>query len=116
MPVVYGGANYSQFAPPNSYVNALDFESPRELAAHLRNLTQDLRRYRSFLRWKKRYRIEGGTKRAVCTLCEVLHKRKTPKRYSVLSDWYARGKCPVQTLMSEAKQHYATKMTLMNRA
>ncbi|XP_072752705.1 alpha-(1,3)-fucosyltransferase C [Anoplolepis gracilipes] len=113
VPVVYGGANYSQFAPPNSYVNALDFESPKELAAYLKYLSQDLRRYQSFLEWKKYYRVNVATKRAVCTLCEVLHKQKEPKMYSTLSDWYAKDKCPIQTYLNDVNK-YATKITLMN--
>ncbi|XP_014468184.1 PREDICTED: alpha-(1,3)-fucosyltransferase C-like isoform X2 [Dinoponera quadriceps] len=115
VPVVYGGANYSRFAPPNSYVNALDFESPKELAAYLKYLSQDLRRYQSFLQWKKYYRVGQGTKRAVCALCETLHKRKSPKFYTALSHWYAKDKCPIQTLLSNAKDVYATKLTLIGR-
>lgn len=115
IPVVYGGANYSQFAPPNSYVNALDFENPKKLATYLKYLSQDLRRYQSFLQWKKYYRINMETKRTVCTLCEVLHKRNRPKIYSILSDWYAKNKCFIQTLLDHSGDEYATKMTLTNR-
>ncbi|XP_018353589.1 PREDICTED: alpha-(1,3)-fucosyltransferase C-like isoform X2 [Trachymyrmex septentrionalis] len=114
VPVVYGSANYSQFAPPNSYVNALDFESPKELAAYLKYLSQDLQRYQSFLQWKKYYRVRGGTKRAVCTLCEMLHKQKKPKLYSDLSDWYAKDKCTIQTFLKNDTYKYATKHTIMN--
>jgi hypothetical protein len=115
VPVVYGGANYTQFAPPNSYVNAMDFESPKELAAYLKYLSQDLRQYQSFLQWKKYYRVNHGTKRAVCTLCEVLHKQKEPTVYSILSDWYTKDKCPIQTLLRNSGDKYATKITLQNR-
>lgn len=114
IPVVYGGANYSEFAPPNSYVNALDFESPKELAAYLKYLSQDLQRYQSFLQWKKYYRVNAGTKRAVCNLCEVLHKQKKSKIYSDLSDWYAKDQCSIQASLNDANK-YATKHTLMNR-
>ncbi|KYM94539.1 Alpha-(1,3)-fucosyltransferase C [Cyphomyrmex costatus] len=114
VPVVYGSANYSQFAPPNSYVNALDFESPKELAAYLKYLSQDLQRYQSFLQWKKYYQVKGGTKRAVCTLCEVLHKQKMPKLYTDLSDWYAKDKCTIQTFLENGTDKYATKRTIMN--
>ncbi|XP_020290110.1 alpha-(1,3)-fucosyltransferase C-like isoform X2 [Pseudomyrmex gracilis] len=115
VPVVYGGANYSQFIPPNSYVNALDFDSPKELATYLKYLSRDLSRYQSFLQWKKYYRVNGGTKRAVCTLCEVLHKQKEPKMYLTLSDWYEKEKCPIQTLLQRTNDRYATKRTLTNR-
>ncbi|XP_011688878.1 PREDICTED: alpha-(1,3)-fucosyltransferase C-like isoform X2 [Wasmannia auropunctata] len=115
VPVVYGGANYSQFAPPNSYVNALDFESPKELAAYLKYLSQDQQRYQSFLQWKKHYRVNYGTRRAVCNLCEALHKQKKPKMYSDLADWYAKDKCSIQALLDNGVDKYATKHTLMNR-
>lgn len=115
VPVVYGGANYSQFAPPNSYVNALDFESPKELAAYLKYLSQDLQRYQSFLQWKKYYRVNVGTKRAICTLCEVLHKQKRPKVYSNLSNWYAKDKCFIQALLDNSTDSYVTKRTIMKR-
>lgn len=109
VPVVYGGANYTQFAPPNSYVNVLDFESPKELAIYLKYLSQDLQVYESFFRWKKYYRVTQGTKEAVCTLCKVLHKRNTTSRYTPLSDWYAKDKCRIQTLLDESGNRYATK-------
>jgi alpha-1,3-fucosyltransferase len=38
VPVVFGGANYLDFVPPNSYVNALQFQSPKSLAQHLKNV------------------------------------------------------------------------------
>ncbi len=37
IPIVYGGANYSQLAPPHSYINALDF-TPETLAQYLKIL------------------------------------------------------------------------------
>ncbi len=36
VPVVYGGANYSLYAPPHSYINVDDFESIEKLGEHLR--------------------------------------------------------------------------------
>ena len=36
VPVVLGGANYSTIAPPNSYIDASDFGSPKALAHHLK--------------------------------------------------------------------------------
>ena len=40
MPVVLGGANYERFAPPNSYINVADFDSPKHLANYLIYLDQ----------------------------------------------------------------------------
>ena len=36
VPVVYGGANYSLYAPPHSYINVDDFQSVEQLGEHLR--------------------------------------------------------------------------------
>ena len=36
VPVVYGGANYSRYAPPHSYINVDDFTSIEQLGQHLR--------------------------------------------------------------------------------
>ncbi|XP_022237058.1 alpha-(1,3)-fucosyltransferase C-like, partial [Limulus polyphemus] len=36
MPLTLGGANYSRFAPPGSFINAMDYPDPRKLAEHLK--------------------------------------------------------------------------------
>jgi alpha-1,3-fucosyltransferase len=36
VPVVYGGANYSLYAPPHSYINLDDFQSVDHLAQYLK--------------------------------------------------------------------------------
>ena len=36
VPVVYGGGNYSAIAPPNSFIDASKFGSPKALAHHLK--------------------------------------------------------------------------------
>jgi alpha-1,3-fucosyltransferase len=36
VPVVYGGANYSLYAPPHSYINVDDFDTIEQLGEHLR--------------------------------------------------------------------------------
>ncbi|XP_076036070.1 alpha-(1,3)-fucosyltransferase C-like [Oratosquilla oratoria] len=35
IPVVFGGANYSSIGPPNSYIDALAFPGPKDLAEYL---------------------------------------------------------------------------------
>ncbi|EFX82223.1 hypothetical protein DAPPUDRAFT_302634 [Daphnia pulex] len=39
VPVVFGGANYSLFAPPHSFINARDFQTPKLLAEYLVKLS-----------------------------------------------------------------------------
>ncbi|XP_031847170.1 alpha-(1,3)-fucosyltransferase C [Nomia melanderi] len=108
VPIVYGGANYSVFAPPGSYINALDYDSPRELAGYLKTLMKNPREYAKYFRWKKYYRINKSSRSAACNLCEFLHKRSAaePRWYSPLTDWYSRGKCPLQSHLND--ENYAT--------
>ena len=36
LPIVYGGADYSEIAPPKSYINVLpEYENPKDLASFL---------------------------------------------------------------------------------
>lgn len=106
VPVVYGGANYSLFAPPNSYVNALDFDSPRQLAAHLREIASDPRKYDGYFAWKRHYRVSHP--RAACNLCAYLHGKPRVKTYRQLSGWYMSDKCPLQEKLST--HEYATRL------
>lgn len=91
IPVVYGGANYSHIAPHHSYINALDFTSPEELAQYLK-LGYSILPIRCTM--KDHYRIEVGmdqmARHGFCDLCTKLHhvdsfadSAKTIKRLSV---------------------------------
>ena len=48
LPVVLGGANYSQIAPPKSYIDTKDFSSPEELAGHLKYLVENQVAYQEY--------------------------------------------------------------------
>lgn len=99
IPIVYGGANYSLFAPPRSYIDAFDFDSSKDLAEYLKRLIKDPREYNKYFAWKRYYKIDGGIQRAACNLCEFLHKRKEPRMYNSLSNWYSQQKCPLQEFL-----------------
>ena len=49
---VMGGANYTDHAPPGSYINVLDYESPKELAEHLMHLANNEEEYMAYFWWK----------------------------------------------------------------
>ncbi|CAL4167107.1 unnamed protein product [Meganyctiphanes norvegica] len=97
IPVVLGGVEYDAFAPPNSYINALDFPSPKELASFLNKVASDHTLYNRYFEWKKHYTIEQGHpyKSMICNLCEKLHEvRKsppTPKEFDLRSWIYKDG-------------------------
>jgi len=52
IPVVMGGADYKARAPPKSYIDVLDFDTPAELAAFLLDLAGNEEEYLSYFWWK----------------------------------------------------------------
>ena len=48
VPVVYSGAQFDKIAPPKSYINALDYESPEELANYLLYLDKNHTAYKEY--------------------------------------------------------------------
>ncbi|XP_046827911.1 alpha-(1,3)-fucosyltransferase C-like [Vespa crabro] len=110
LPIVYGGANYSRFVPKDSYIDALNFDSPETLAIYLKRLITNPKEYREYFRWKKYYRIEDSTNNVACSLCKFLHTERKINTYSRLSNWYSRNKCPLHKLLYSTK--YVTRMSL----
>ena len=76
VPIVIGGADYSKFAPPNSYIDANKF-SPRKLAEYLQKLDTDEELYNKFFDWKDELsvtsRYPAVAARTLCDLCAKLH-------------------------------------------
>jgi alpha-1,3-fucosyltransferase len=92
IPIVYGGANYSQLAPFHSYINALDF-TPETLAQYLKILDANDTLYNEYFWWKDHYRIESGVEQMArhgfCDLCKKLHQDDGVTKYypELLTDW-----------------------------
>ena len=99
--MVYGAANYSHFAPPYSYINALDFDSPKSLAGYLLELSRNQREYLNYFRWKKYYSIDSSNQKTLCDLCQMLHEKNGTKIYKNISTWYSLNQCPLQRKLSE---------------
>ncbi len=106
VPVVYGGGDYSAYAPPHSYINAADFESPQSLAEHLLLLDRNPRLYAKYFDWKTNWQMRENTADSYwCRLCEKLnddpleagrHKINniSLKIYEDMADWfYDRAPC-----------------------
>ena len=97
IPVTLGGANYSQVAPPHSFINALDYKSPKELAKYLKWLVKHEREYYAFYEWKSKYQVHRfryGLFQAFCHLCEVLNENETDRnQLDVRSWWLQHGVC-----------------------
>ncbi|EIE21814.1 hypothetical protein COCSUDRAFT_53864, partial [Coccomyxa subellipsoidea C-169] len=91
VPVYLGAPNAGAYAPPGSFVNALEY-SPRQLARLLRHLDSDDRAYNSYFSWQLGYddpilphfshvlgdNLLYGRRRDgmewVCKLCQLFHK------------------------------------------
>ena len=73
VPIVLGGANYTDVLPPNSYIDIKNFTHPRKLAEYLQKLDKDDDLYNSYFEWKKKYKVQQRTG-IRCELCEYLHK------------------------------------------
>jgi len=75
VPVVLGNADYSKLAPPKSYIDVRDFESPSHLASYLKYLMDHPKEYDSYLEWSKSYRVLNNSLAvAMCDLCQKLHE------------------------------------------
>ncbi|XP_057368438.1 alpha-(1,3)-fucosyltransferase C-like [Daphnia carinata] len=91
IPVVYGGADYSKYAPPYSYINAGKLE-PKELADYLNLLDANDTLYNEYFWWKDHYRVEYSVddmaRHGFCDLCQKLHEDSSYKSYPEMStDW-----------------------------
>ncbi|CAH1789281.1 unnamed protein product [Owenia fusiformis] len=98
VPVVRGGADYSRFAPEGSYIETSKFESPKDLASHLKYLIKNPDEYIKYLRIKERFKATAyfgpGKLPSWCDLCQKLHEDTTTgKSYKHIEDWWSRNHC-----------------------
>jgi len=89
VPIVYGGADYSQYTPPHSIINVADFKSPKDLANYLNVLDNNDALYVRHFEWKRDWELKGFPRDGWCDLCEKLNDPTEPvKVYSDLSKWW----------------------------
>ena len=74
VPVVMGGANYTQLLPPHSFIDVRDFKSPRHLAEYLKMLSKNDKLYREYLQWKTHYKIVSTHFQLTCQICAFMNK------------------------------------------
>ncbi|KAI8434014.1 hypothetical protein MSG28_012165 [Choristoneura fumiferana] len=88
VPVVYGGANYSRFLPPGSYLNARKL-GPKRLAEQMVYLMENQTAYQDFFRWTRYYQYSENTK-DICTLCAMLNddNAETYSSHANLIEWW----------------------------
>ena len=93
--------NHKQFAPPHSYINALDFPSVRHLADYLIKLDGNDTLYNEYFRWKDHYEahFDPDYRLGFCNLCSALHNTSVhgpnqSKVYDNIIEWWSdRAQC-----------------------
>lgn len=88
VPVVWGGTkqDYVTSAPPDSFIFAEDFETPRHLIDYLERLDQNNEEYLKYFRWRTMrpedhlpfYRRAQG----FCAICRALHGINADNRFN----------------------------------
>lgn len=93
VPVVMGGANYTEILPGKSAINVLDVDSPRKLAMYLRYLDRHDNAYQQFFAWKSQYFVQERhylRRSMFCRICQILHNTSYPYlRDFSLSTWWS---------------------------
>lgn len=87
IPVVYGGADYDKFLPPNSYINAQHFRSTRELSEFLIALSKDTERYLSYFWWMDHYELKMNQYADLCYQLKQFKRSNRIQFYSDLERW-----------------------------
>ncbi|KAK3861268.1 hypothetical protein Pcinc_032739 [Petrolisthes cinctipes] len=92
VPVVYGGARYSDILPQGSYIDATDYPTAGDLAAYLLHLAAHPAQYARYLLWRRYWRVVWPT--PWCELCAALH-RLSPTHHSITADrwWRNNARC-----------------------
>nr|CAH0112994.1 unnamed protein product [Daphnia galeata] len=75
--------------PPDSYINAADFVSPKALAEYLYVLDTNPALYSKYFDWKKDWEVIRNPTNGWCDLCEKLNDpEQPPKSYEDIGNWY----------------------------
>ena len=91
LPVTYSGADFTEIAPPHSYINTLDFDSVSDLSKYLLKVDKDDELYASYFWWKEFYEVRNtktDLSQSFCDLCKALHSPLPDKIYSDLTKWW----------------------------
>ncbi|KPJ13478.1 Alpha-(1,3)-fucosyltransferase C [Papilio machaon] len=87
IPIVYGGADYSRFLPPNTYFDALQMK-PQELANTIAQLITTPEQYGQYFWWKSQYTYaHPQTMDTVCAVCAALNNKTMMETRTVYDDF-----------------------------
>ena len=93
IPVMFGGGDYEEILPPHSFIDALKYPDPADLADHLYSLLLDPGRFSSYFRWRPHYDIlSHQSVPDNCDLCTGLVSGELARErtYPDMWDWLVR--------------------------
>ena len=96
VPVVMGGANYSELAVPGSYINVMDFKTVKQLAEYLQYLDKNNTAYNEYFNWRLKYKVTDSLSLSLCEICRGYDPENPPKPkvYDDLKTyWVTNGRC-----------------------
>ncbi|KAL6473359.1 hypothetical protein MHYP_G00169200 [Metynnis hypsauchen] len=92
VPVVLGTSreNYEEFVPRDSFIHVDDFQTPQELAEHLKLLDQNQEMYEKYFAWRKDYvpRTSDFGQEHACHICDHVKKNKNYRVFKNVNKWY----------------------------
>ena len=90
---MFGGGDYEEMLPPHSFIDALKYPDPADLADHLYSLLLDPGRFSSYFRWRPHYDIlSHQSVPDNCDLCTGLVSGELARErtYPDMWDWLVR--------------------------
>lgn len=86
IPIVFGAADYSKFAPKGSYIDALKYPQPQLMAKTLLKIANNESMYAEFLRKKSSFTAYLDP--WVCRLCNTLHSSENISVLNNVEKWF----------------------------
>ncbi|CAL8090478.1 unnamed protein product [Orchesella dallaii] len=112
VPVVYGGTHtedYSMIAPKDSYIDARNFKTAKDLADYLLFLDKNDEAYLKYFQWKTKFKVVIG--QGWCNICQKVFKQvrlppqqRNYKWYKDLWKWWNSMSYDTNIEMDEAMQ------------
>lgn len=100
IPIVFGGCDYNSLLPPNSFINALEFE-PEKLAKLILTINKNDKMYKQYFKWKRSFFVESNLENKpqwICDICEKVNRDDGTSHpgYSlkeITQAWFERERC-----------------------